>query len=217
MLFKRERSPVDELVDGYRKFRRTSYRSYRKLYETLAQKGQKPGVLMIACSDSRASPTTIFSADPGQIFVARNIASIVPPYDPDSKPRSVGAALEYAVKVLKVGDIIVLGHARCGGVHALLTEGEGLPPNDYLKPWVEVAAPARGLCPANMDKMQERERGLCGEQAVIQLSINNMGNYPWVRDRLSAGDLNIHGFHFDIFDGQLTRLNPEKGKFEAVR
>lgn len=217
MFFKRSRAPVDQLVEGYRKFRRSRFRSYRKLYETLAQKGQKPGVLMIACSDSRVSPTTIFSADPGQIFVARNIASIVPPYDPDSKPRSVGAALEYAIKVLKVGDIIVLGHARCGGVHALLTNGEGLPPNDYLKPWVEVAAPARALCPTGMDKMHEHERGLCGEQAVVQLSINNMSNYPWVRERLDAGDLKIHGFHFDLFNGQLARLDPAKGKFEQVR
>jgi carbonic anhydrase len=217
MFFLRPKTPVDNLISGYRRFRRSRYLAYRRLYQRLAEKGQQPRVFMLACSDSRVSPTTVFSADPGQIFVARNIASIVPPYDPDAKPRSVGAALEYAVKVLKVNDIVVLGHARCGGVQALLTNGKGLPPNDYLKPWVEVAAPARDLCPANMDHMDEHERGLCGEQAVIQLSIKNMHGYPWVKEQLDKETLRLHGFHFDIFNGRLSQLNNQEGKFAQVR
>jgi carbonic anhydrase len=210
------KKPVDKLLAGYRSFRRTRFLRYRRLYQRLADKGQRPGVMLVACSDSRVSPTTVFSADPGDIFVARNIASIIPPFDPDSKPRSVGAALEYAVKVLKVSDIVVLGHGRCGGVHALLTKGEGLPPNDYLAPWVEIAAPARDLCPPNMDKMSHEERGLCGEQAVIQLSIKNMGSYPWIRERLDNGSLQLHGFHFDLFNGKMSRFNSERGSFGSV-
>jgi carbonic anhydrase len=217
MFFLRKRTPVDTLISGYRRFRRTRYLAYRRLYQRLAEKGQHPNVLMIACSDSRVSPTTVFSADPGQIFVARNIASIVPPYDPDAKPRSVGAALEYAVKVLKVHDIVVLGHARCGGVQALLTNGKGLPPNDYLKPWVEIAAPARELCPTNMEHMGDQERGQCGERAVIQLSIKNMQGYPWIKDQLDKGTLRLHGFHFDFFDGRLSRLDAGEGRFDMVR
>jgi carbonic anhydrase len=216
-MFFRQRTPVDSLILGYRRFRRSRYLAYRRLYQRLAEKGQHPNILMLACSDSRVSPTTVFSADPGQIFVARNIASIVPPYDPDSKPRSVGAALEYAVKVLKVPDIVILGHARCGGVHALLTNGAGLPPNDYLKPWVEIAAPARDLCPANMDSMSDQERGLCGEQAVIQLSIKNMHGYPWIKEQIDKGALRLHGFHFDIFNGRLSQLNAEEARFSIVR
>jgi carbonic anhydrase len=208
---------TDKLVDGYRRFKRTRFAREQRLYEQLADKGQQPKVLVISCSDSRVSPSVILSAEPGDIFVARNIANIVPPYDPDSKPRSIGAVIEYAVKVLKVSDIVVKGHARCGGVAALVDGGSHLPTNDYLAPWVEIAAPSRSFYPPDFDKLSPEEQRLCSEQANIQNSIQNLSGYPWVRDRMERGSLRIHGWHFDIKDGMLTRLDHESGEWVETR
>jgi carbonic anhydrase len=209
--------PIDRLIEGYRTFQRTTFAEQRQHYKRLAARGQAPKVLIISCSDSRVSPDIVFTTPPGAIFVARNIANIVPPYHPDGGPRSIGAAVEYAVKVLNVTDIVIKGHARCGGVHALINNGDGLPDNDYLKPWVEIAAPARKLLPPNFDSLGEAERRRVSEQAVIQNSIMNLSGYPWVRERMEDGRLKIHGMHFDFEVGRLTRLDRESGEWVAVR
>lgn len=208
---------VEKLVKGYREFKRTRFARERRLYERLAEKGQEPKVLVIACSDSRVSPSVVFGVEPGDIFVARNIANIVPPHDPDAKPRSIGAVVEYAVKVLKVTDIVIKGHARCGGVAALVDDGSHLPPNDYLKPWVEVAAPSRSFYPSNFDSLSPDEQRLISEHANIQNSIANLSGFPWVRQRLEAGSLRIHGWHFDFAHGSLTRLDHGSGEWVDVK
>jgi carbonic anhydrase len=215
-LFRNE-TPVERLISGYRAFRRTTFPRERRRYQNLTINGQSPKVMLIGCSDSRVSPTTILSAAPGEIFIARNVANIVPPYDPDSKPRSIGAAVEYAIKVLNVTDIIIKGHARCGGVAALVSRGEGLPPTDYLKPWVEVAEPARALLPANFESLGPDEKRTASERAVIQNSIMNLSGFPWVRERLEAGTLKIHGWHFDMHDGLLTVLDHESGEWRPLK
>lgn len=217
MAFWTKQKPVDHLIDGYRKFKRTTFHRDQKLYRQLAEKGQKPKILVIACSDSRVSPNAIFGVQPGDIFVARNIANIVPPHDPDGRPRSIGAAVEYAVKVLGVSDIVIKGHARCGGVAALVNNGEGLPPTDYLKAWVEVAAPARKLLPPNFASLPPDEKRRLSEYAVIQNSIMNLSGFPWVRERMEKGTLRIHGWHFDIQDGKLSRLDHESGEWVDVK
>lgn len=208
---------VDTLIDGYHKFKRTTFARERKRYEELAEKGQHPKILLIACSDSRVSPSTIFNAQAGTIFIARNVANIVPPHNPDGNPRSIGAAVEYAVKVLNVTDIVIKGHARCGGVAALVDGGAHLPQTDYLKAWVEVAAPARKLLPPDFDKLSADKKRQVSEHAVIQNSIINLSGYPWVRERMEAGTLSIHGWHFDIHDGNLTRLDHESAEWRQVR
>jgi carbonic anhydrase len=208
--------PIDRLINGYRKFRRTTFSRERGRYERLAENGQSPKILLIACSDSRVSPSIIFNTPPGTIFVARNIANIVPPHDPDGRPRSIGAAVEYAVKVLNVTDIVVKGHARCGGVQALMNRGEGLPQSDYLQPWVEVAAPARRLFPENFDSLDPDTKRRVAERAVIQNSIINLSGFPWVRERLDAGTLKIHGWHFDMHNGRLTQLDHDSGEWVVV-
>jgi carbonic anhydrase len=211
------KKPIDRLIEGYREFHRTTFVRRRRQYELLAAKGQKPKILIISCSDSRVSPSVVFNTPPGAIFVARNIANIVPPHNPDGGTRSIGAAVEYAVKVLNVTDIVIKGHARCGGVHALVNNGTGLPENDYLKPWVEVAAPARKLLPPNFEDLGEAEKRRVSEQAVIQNSIMNLSGYPWVRERMDDGKLKIHGMHFDFEDGRLSRLDHESGEWVDVK
>ena len=217
MWFSKQRKPIEKLVDGYKKFQRTTYVKERQRYRRLIERGQRPKIMIIACSDSRVSPTTIFEAPPGSLFIARNVANIVPPHDTNGVPRSIGAAVEYAVKVLNVTDIVVKGHARCGGVAALVNHEKGIPHSDYIKSWVEVAAPARALFPANFDSLSDEEKGRVAEQAVIQNSVMNLSGFPWVRERLESGALAVHGWHFDILHGQLTRLDHESGEWGPVR
>src|SRR5262249_34226689 len=160
---------------------------------------------------------SVFSTGPGEVFIARNIANIVPPHSPDAAPRSMAAAVEYAVKVLKVEHLVVMGHGRCGGVAALVSHGQGLPHTDYLGAWVDVAAPALDLVPNRGEGLNESELARASEYAVVQLSLKNLLSYPWVRELVDRGKLQLHGMHFNIFDGELAQMNPETSKFEAVR
>ncbi|NWH07606.1 MAG: carbonic anhydrase [Alphaproteobacteria bacterium] len=217
MLFRPQKAPIDRLVDGYRKFRRTTFPSLQRDFRRLAKEGQSPKILLIGCADSRVSPNLIFATPPGTMFVARNVGNIVPPHDPNTQARSIGAAIEYAVKVLAVTDIVIKGHARCGGVAAMLNRGVNLPETDYLKPWVEIAEPARMLLPADYESLSEEKKRLASELAVIQNSIMNLSGFPWVRERLEAGMLKIHGLHFDMHDGSLMRLDHESGEWAQVR
>jgi len=173
--------------------------------------------MIIACADSRVAPSSVFSTSPGEIFVARNVANIVPPHDPDAAPRSIAAAVEYAIKVLKVEHLVVLGHGRCGGVAALVSHGHGLPQTDYLHAWVDIAAPALDLIPNRGDGLSEEELRRASEYAVVQLSLKNLMTYPWVREQVAKRALQLHGMHFNIFDGQLAQLNQETETFEIVR
>ena len=198
---------TDKLIEGYRTFRDTTYEDTKTLYGDLAVSGQKPTVLVIGCSDSRVSPSVVLGAKPGEIFQARNIANIVPAYAKNPGPRSIGAVVEFAVKILKVTDIIVKGHSRCGGVEALVNRASNLPKTEYLEPWVEVAAPARNLFPANFAELPPDEQRLQAELAVIHNSIDNLKTYPWVKSAVSAGELTLHGWHFDFEKGQLRRYD----------
>ena len=208
--------PTDQLLEGFRRFRRTTFLREQGRYRRAAINGQRPKVLLIACADSRVSPSVIFRARPGDIFIVRNVANIVPAYDPDPGPRSIGAAVEYAIKVLGVTDIVIKGHARCGGVAALVDGARHLPPTDYLMAWVEVAAPARALFPPNFESLSPDEQRLAAEQSVIQNSVINLSGYPWVRERLDNGTLRIHGWHFDILTGALTCHDAESGEWVGV-
>ena len=198
---------TDKLLDGYRAFKNSTYKEIKHVYEELAVSGQQPKVLVIGCSDSRVSPSVVLGAQPGDVFQARNIANIVPAYTTNPGPRSIGAVVEYAVKVLKVSDIVINGHARCGGVEALVNRAANLPETEYLKPWVEVAEPARALFPKNFDTLPPEEQRLEAELAVIHNSINNLMTYPWVKDGVNAGELRLHGWHFDFEKGVLRQYH----------
>lgn len=207
---------TDKLLDGYRTFKKTTYNDIRHVYEKLAVSGQQPKVLVIGCSDSRVSPSVVLGAQPGDVFVARNIANIVPAYTTNPGPRSIGAVVEYAVKVLKVTDIVINGHARCGGVEALVNRAANLPYTEYLKPWVEVAEPARLLFPKNFDRLPPEGQRLEAELAVIHHSINNLGTYPWIKEGVKAGVLRLHGWHFDFEKGVLRRYDESMNEWVEV-
>lgn len=202
---------MDKLIDGYRRFRRHHWPERRRQFETLADTGQQPRALVISCADSRVDPGMIFDAGPGELFIVRNVANLVPPFAPDGAWHGTSAALEFAVRVLEVPDILVMGHGMCGGVRALL-EGAPMESSDFITPWIELAAPARDRALARTDVL---DRQLCCEQETIRLSLDNLLTFPWVASRLAAGTLRLHGAHFDIRAGELSILN-EPGGFVTV-
>lgn len=207
------------LLEGYRRFRTGAYQEQRRRYDALADKGQAPGVLVIACSDSRVDPTRVFDTEPGQMFVVRNVANLVPPYDADHSQHSTSAAIEYAVTQLKVHHIVVLGHARCGGIKASLEgtfdnaePGEG----GFINRWMSQIAPARDTIRAAAQLSPDIDACSALELASIRLSIDNLRSFPFIAAAEAAGDLHLQGALFDIAEGVLRVLNHETGKFEAL-
>ena len=182
----------------------------RAVFERLAHTGQAPRTMVVACSDSRVDPTMIFNAEPGELFILRNVANLVPPYEPDSAFHATSAALEFAVRVLEVSDLIVMGHAMCGGIRVLL-EGAPDPAGDFLLPWMRIAEPAkrRVLQRASADPQTE-----C-EQESVKLSLENLMTFPWIAQRVTEGRLTLSGTIFDIRSGVLTMLQPD-GAFAPV-
>ena len=193
---------MDRLIEGYRRFRADIWPSERARYRTLAREGQSPETLVIACSDSRVGPETVFNARPGELFIVRNVAGLVPPYEPDSGYHGTSAALEYAVRVLKVRQIVVLGHAQCGGVRALV-EGAPAEARDFVEPWMKIAEPALKALPARTST--DDMLALC-EAEVVRLSLANLATFPWIAEPVAAGRLALHGLQFGIATGELKRL-----------
>jgi carbonic anhydrase len=201
----------DSLLDGYHRFRADHWPAARAQYEALATDGQKPHTLVVACSDSRADPALIFDTAPGQLFVVRNVANLVPPYEPDGQLHGVSAALEFGVKALGVSRIVVMGHAHCGGVSAMRT---GAPDTcqDFVAPWVAQGTPVVRAV-AQVVEADEVERAT--EEAVVRLSIDNLRTFPWIAEREAAGKLTLTGLHFGIADGVLRALT-DKPRFEPL-
>ena len=199
---------MDHLIAGYRRFRAEVWARERSRFESLAERGQRPQTMVIACSDSRVDPQMIFGAGPGELFVVRNVANLVPPYAPDPAYHGTSAALEFGVRVLGVSDLVVLGHALCGGVHALLT-GAPAEAGDFVGPWMRIAQAARERTLA-CEPVVARQAEFC-EREVVRLSLANLMTFPWVRDAAQAGTLRLHGLHFDIRTGVLAALDAEGG------
>jgi carbonic anhydrase len=202
---------MDHLLEGYRRFRDTAWPERRRQFEALAEHGQRPTALVIACADSRVDPSLIFDTGPGEIFTIRNVANLVPPYQPDGQLHGTSAAVEFAVCGLGVSEVIVLGHAMCGGIAALLNEatqpGQGTT-GEFLGPWIRIAAPARNrvLRCAPADPQLE-----CEHEAV-RVSLDNLMSFPFVAERVLDGRLKLYGAHYSIRTGVLTIMDHE-GKF----
>ncbi|QIK96074.1 carbonic anhydrase [Sphingomonas sp. HDW15A] len=204
------------LLDGYRRFRVNRFESERERFRELAE-GQQPRAIIIACCDSRADPATIFDADPGEIFVVRNVANLVPPFEPTGGRHGVSAALEFAVTQLKVPEIIVMGHERCGGIQAALTgcfhgaePGEGGFVDRWMEQVAQLATEIAGLNGTGEDAARVLE------EAAIKRSLANLRTFPFVAKREAAGDLAILGCHFSIRDGELYLLDEAEDVFRPV-
>jgi carbonic anhydrase len=201
---------MDPLIEGHLRFRAVTWPAERDRYESLAKLGQSPETMVIACSDSRVDPQTVFGAIPGELFVVRNVAGLVPPYTPDSGYHGTSAALEFAVRVLKVARIAVLGHAQCGGVLSMLEGAPGVA-RDFVEPWMRIAAPALQAVPRQLS----RDDRLCAcEMEVVRLALENLLTFPWISEAVDSGTLRLQGFRFDIRSGLLTTL--VEGRFVQV-
>lgn len=196
---------MDRLIEGYRRFRAEVWPAQRKRYEELAA-GQSPETMVIACSDSRVDPATVFSAGPGQLFMIRSVAGLIPRYAPDMSLHGTSAALEYGVRVLKVKRVVLLGHAQCGGVRALL-DGPG-EATDFVPQWIEIAQPA--LRHARETKTTGDELLKQCEIEVLKLSLDNLQTFPWIGEAVKSGKLQLAGFHFGIQSGVLAKLENDK-------
>ncbi len=197
---------MDRLLEGYRRFRADVWPAERARYEALAKRGQRPETLVVACSDSRVDPQTVFGAAPGELFVVRNVAGLVPLYSPDAGYHGTSAALEFGVRVLKVARVVVLGHAQCGGIQAMV-EGAPEEGRDFVEPWMAIAEPVLRSTPpphAAHDPLTHYET------EVVRLSLANLATFPWIADAVAAGRLELQGFRFDIRSGALTRLEGDR-------
>lgn len=204
------------LIEGYRRFRLGPYREQRERYDKLAQ-GQSPKIMVIACSDSRVDPTRVFDATPGQMFVLRNIANLVPPYSAIEGQSSVAAALEYAVSGIEVHHIVIFGHGRCGGIAAALAGDFDHPvAGKHVHAWMELIAPARDLVKAACAVSPDVDAQRALELANIRLGIKNLRTYPFVAEAEKAGKLKLHGVIFDIAEGVLKILDEATGQFQPV-
>jgi len=205
------------LVDGYHRFRKTGWTPNRQRWETLRE-GQEPKVMVIACSDSRVDPAQIFDVDPGEIFVVRNVAAMVPPFETNPGHHGVSAALEFAVQVLKVREIVVMGHGLCGGCKAALTqELRGAEPGQggFIADWIALLDEAREPVAARYGTTgREAERAM--EHAGVKVSLANLRTFPCIRSAERGGELHLRGMFFAIADGVLHVLDEASGEFAPV-
>jgi carbonic anhydrase len=202
------------LIDGYHRFRDREWKSERDRWAELAE-GQSPKVMVIACSDSRVDPAQIFDARPGEMFVVRNVANLVPPFEPDQNYHGVSAALEFAVTQLEVDELVVMGHGFCGGCAAALTgqfddadHGHG----HFIAHWIEMLADAREKIRADHPVL-DRQAFLEMELEGVRLSLRNLMSFPWVRERVESKRLTLHGAYFAIADGILHVCDEASGAF----
>lgn len=206
---------MQRLVDGFGRFRAQHFGEDQHLYDELVQ-GQHPEVMVIACSDSRTDPAIVCGAEPGDLFVIRNVAALVPVYEPDGRPRGTSAAIEFGVKALGVKHIIVLGHSFCAGVRCLVAHDHGGAPFEFVSDWVEVAREVReemdGLV-TDADRFVIARRA---EQAAVLASLRHLATYPFIAERLQAGTLALHGWYFHFGWGLLQAAEGPTGPFRQV-
>jgi carbonic anhydrase len=206
-----------DLIEGFHRFREQHFTDDDALYRQLVQEGQTPKILVVACCDSRVDPALVLDCAPGDLFVIRNVANLVPPAEIRSGGRhGTSAALEYGVTTLAVEHIIVLGHAHCGGIRALVGGRRADDGDSFIDSWMRLAEDARAgtereLVGATQD---ERERAI--EQRAILGSLANLMSFSWIRERVEQGTLTLHGWYFDMDNGQLLGYDPATRSFETL-
>jgi carbonic anhydrase len=204
------------LIEGYRAFLANRLPAEQDRYRELADQGQRPETMVIGCCDSRVSPEVIFDAAPGELFVVRNVANLVPPYTPDGAQRAVSAALEFAVQALRVKNIVVLGHARCGGIRAYAEQAEPLSPGDFIGNWMALIEPAAAAVGTSAKYPSQADYLVHLEQTSVSHTLANLMTFPCIRILVERGALSLHGAYFDVATGRLSVLDRTDGKFRAV-
>ncbi len=204
------------LIEGFQRFRKRHFERNDSLYQQLVKQGQTPKTLVIACCDSRVDPALVLDCAPGDLFVIRNVANLVPPSENRAGHHGTTAAIEYAIRILAVEHIIVLGHAHCGGINTLVRTGGVSNPDSYMADWMCLAESARASVMAEMPDASLEEKLHACEQRAILVSLKNLMTFPWVQERVAGGTLTLHGWYFDMEHGQLLCFDAADGCFKAL-
>ncbi|MGE5026916.1 MAG: carbonic anhydrase [Betaproteobacteria bacterium] len=207
---------IEKLVEGFRRFRGNIYEENRALFDRLTQQGQSPKTIVVGCCDSRVDPAIVTDCDPGDLFIIRNVANLVPPFETDGNYHGTSAALEFGVRSLEVENIIVLGHAQCGGIRALMAQTPGAKSQEGFVPgWMSVASHARNRVLSRMHgTLPESQQRACEQEAIL-VSLDNLLTFPWILERVAQKKLSLHGWYFDLEHGELLRYNPDSNHFET--
>src|SRR5260370_38462855 len=204
-----------QLLDGYQAFTTQRLPTEQTRYRELSERGQSPEVMVIGCCDSRVSPEVIFDAGPGELFVVSNGVNLVPVYQPDSGAHGVSAAGEYAVSVRRVKPIVVLGHAQCGGIQAFVNNIKPLSPGDFIGKWMAMfIKPGEVVEQRDHESMQDFTVRI--EKAAVFRSLENLLTFPFVRERVQKGEMELHGAYFGVAEGSLFVLDPVAKEFRGV-
>ena len=212
---------INKLIFGFTSFRERYFSERKDLYRRLVREGQKPKIAMIACADSRVDPAIVLQADPGDIFAIRNVANLVPPFEEAGDDKisyhGTSAALEFAVEQLGVEHVVVFGHAHCSGVKAMVNGRQGSPvAGRFVPAWTSIVDKAYTMAKAKNPTAEGDELDRCCERQAVLVSLENLMTFPFIRERVEAGSLEIHGWYLDIAEGELAHYNPEKDQFETV-
>ncbi len=206
---------IARFIQGFQRFQKQYFCDDSSLFDAL-KTGQQPKTLVIACIDSRVDPAILTGCSPGELLVVRNVANLVPPYCPDGGTHGVSAALEFAVTVLQVEHIIILGHSCCGGIKTLMTHQDAEECTGFLDAWVHIAEKARKQTKCALHKASEDQQHQSCEQASILVSLDNLLTFPWIQSRVEEGRLFLHGWYFDLRTGDLRSYLPATGAFEPL-
>jgi len=210
---------ITPLIDGFQQFRDDFFGEDKSFFSRLVQRGQKPKIMVISCADSRVDPAILFGTRPGELFMVRNVANLIPPYAPDAGLHGVSAAIEFGVRDLMVEHLVVLGHAFCGGIQALCTHHRHLAEKgevpetsnrEFIHSWINIASPA--MATIDLENWQDSFQH-DAEQAAIRNSMQNLNSFPWIVKAIEAGKLQLHGWWFDMENGALWGLDKEQDKF----
>lgn len=209
--------PIDKLTAGYKMFRDGRFKEQRATYEALVDRGQSPKVALVACSDSRVDPAIVLQADPGDLFIIRNVANLVPPCERGGRFHGTSTALEFAVEHLQVGHIVVLGHAHCGGIRSLFDSPDDAGEADSFVPsWMGLVRSAYLRVEGTMPDAPLEEKARICEQSAVMVSLENLMTFPNIRERVADGRLRLHGWHIDIRSCALQVYDPGSQHFEPV-
>lgn len=200
---------IDKLLSGFKQFNSKYFSEQKELYDNLVKNGQKPKALVIACSDSRVDPSHIFNAEPGEIFVIRNVANIVPPFETDNNYHGTSAAIEFAIKILQIKDIIILGHSNCAGIRTLVEDGAE--DSNFIANWVKIATHAKLRAEIKADNFNDK-LAHCEHESIL-ISMQNLLTFPWLNELYQENKVNIHGWYFDMNQGKIEIYDAKEDKF----
>lgn len=209
---------IENIILGYQEFRKQYFTDADSSFDDLVRGGQKPKILMVACSDSRVDPALVMNSQPGELFVIRNVANLVPPYEDDQHYHGTSAALQFGVCVLGIRHIILFGHTQCGGMQALLENSPQVcDESNFISKWMELARPAQeAVLQYHPEKSFAEKTTLCGQYSLVN-SLSNLQSFPWISERIEKGELFLHAWNFDLERGILRAYDPSTRSFNELK